>query len=117
MGVCKEMISLEVFAFGLLLTSTLTGLVTEAVKIILTEHNKTYRANTLAGVVATALSAAMGVGYILVMGMGFSTQIVVCIAALIFLSWLCAMVGYDKVIQAISQFKTSRKDETNGSNS
>lgn len=111
------MISLEVFAFGLLLTSALTGLVTEAVKTILTEHEKTYRANTLAGVVATMLSAAMGIGYILVEGMGFTTQIVVSITALVFLSWLCAMVGYDKVVQAINQFKTSGKDDTNGSNS
>lgn len=111
------MISLEIFAFGLLITSTLTGLVTEAVKIIMTEHNKTYRANTLAGMIAAVLSAAMGVGYILVKGVGFTAPIIVCILAQIFMSWLCAMVGYDKVVQAISQFKTSGKGDTNGSDS
>ena len=44
-------------------------------------------------------------------GSGFNTQIVTCMVAQVFMSWLCAMVGYDKVIQAISQFKTNGEDE------
>lgn len=105
------MISLEMFLLGLLVTSTLTGLVTEAIKIIMKEHKKEYKANTLAGVVATVLSAAICIGYILSSGCGFTTQIIVCLIAQVFMSWLCAMVGYDKVVQAISQFKTSREDD------
>ena len=107
------MISLEMFLFGLLITSTLTGLVTEAIKIIMEEHGAKYRANTLAGLVAFLLSVAICISYILMTGSGFTTQIVVCLIAQVFMSWLCAMVGYDKVVQAISQFKTSREDDTN----
>ena len=105
------MISFEVFMLGLLIASVLTGLVTEAVKKILTEYNVTYRANTLAGLVAFILSAAIGTGYVVLTGAAFTSQIAVCLIAQIFMSWLCAMVGYDKVIQAISQFKMDRKDD------
>ena len=105
------MINFEVFALGLLITSTLTGLVTEAIKKILAEHNVTYRANTLAGIVAFLLSIAIGAGYVVGTGAEFNSQIIVCLIAQVFMSWLCAMVGYDKVIQAIAQFKMDGKDD------
>lgn len=103
------MINIEVFLLGLLITSTLTSLGTEAIKNILTEHNVTYRANTLAGIVALVMSAAIGVCYVILTGTSFTSQIIVCLVGLVFMSWLCAMVGYDKVIQAISQFKTTKE--------
>lgn len=99
------MISVQIFMLGLLMVSTLTGLVTEAVKTILTEHGKTYYANTLAGVVATVLSITVAIGYILLNDIGFNAQSIIYTVALTFLSWLCSMVGYDKVVQTIKQFK------------
>jgi len=99
------MVSFEVFLLGLLVTSTMTGLVTEGVKKVIEEHGKAYRANTLAGVIAIVVSLLIGFGYIVVAEIIFTAQTVVCLVALMVLSWLCAMVGYDKVIQAISQFK------------
>ena len=105
------MITFEVFMLGLLITSVLTGLATEAVKKVLAEYDVTYRANTLAGLIALILSVAIGSGYVVLTGNVFTSQIVVCLIAQIFMSWLCAMVGYDKVIQAISQFKTRGKDD------
>ena len=104
------MISFQLFLLGLLVVSVLTGLTTEAIKNIFIEKNKTYYANTLAGVVAIVLSVAVGVGFVLMKGLGFTTVNVVCLIALAFMSWLCAMVGYDKVMQAISQFKTTEKE-------
>ena len=104
------MIGFQTFLLGLMITSTLTGLVTEAVKKIMVEHKKTYYANTLAGVVSVFVSGGISIGYILITEIGFTTQTIVYCIALLFLSWLCAMVGYDKVIQAISQFKTTRED-------
>lgn len=105
------MINFETFLLGLLVTSTLTGLVTEAVKKILTEHNVTYRANTLAGLVALVLSAAVGASYIILTNLAFTSHLIVCLIGLVFMSWLCAMVGYDKVIQAVSQFKMDKRDD------
>lgn len=102
------MITFETCLFGLLIVSTLTGLTTEAVKKILTEHNVEYRANTLAGIVAFVLSLALGTGYVILSDITFTAQVVVCVIAETFMSWLCAMVGYDKVIQTIGQFKTPK---------
>lgn len=102
------MITFETCLFGLLIVSTLTGLTTEAVKKILTEHNVEYRANTLAGIVAFVLSLALGTGYVILSDLDFTAQVIICVIAETFMSWLCAMVGYDKVIQTISQFKTPK---------
>ena len=35
-------------------------------------------------------------------------KMAVMLIALVLLSWLCAMVGYDKVMQAITQVKTNK---------
>lgn len=88
--------------------STLTGLVTEAVKDILEEHNKTYKANTLAGLVSLILSVLVGIAYLILTNTTFTAQIIVYLVMMVFMSWLCAMVGYDKVVQAIGQFKTKQ---------
>lgn len=98
-------ISIDVFLIGLMIVSTLTGLVTEAIKKMLAEYNKNCYSNTLAAIVATGLSVAVGVGYVLMMNIGFTTGNIVCIIALTFMSWLCSMVGYDKVVGVIKQFK------------
>ncbi len=97
--------TLQIFLLGLLIVSTLTGLVTEAVKKWLVERNKTYHANALAGYMAIIISVAIGVAYVILTETAFNAQMAVYLIALVFLSWLSAMVGYDKVIQAISQFK------------
>lgn len=97
------MITMDVFLTGLLVVSTLTGLSTEAVKKILTEFKVGYHANTLAGIVSTVLSVAIGVGYVIIAGLSFTASMIVCIVALAFVSWLCAMVGYDKVIGAFKK--------------
>lgn len=101
------MISFDIFLLGLMIVSTLTSLVTEAVKKILIEHNVAYRANTLAGIVSAVLSAGIGVCYVIFSGIDFTARIVVCIVAMVFMSWLCSMVGYDKVVGIL---KTTKKD-------
>lgn len=104
------MVNFEIFLLGMLITSTLTSLVTEAVKKILTEYNKTFPSNTLVGVVSLILSAAIGTGYIILTNTAFTASVAVYLVVLVFASWLCAMVGYDKVVQAISQFNTTNKE-------
>ena len=108
------MISLHVFMLGVLITSTLTGLATEAIKKLLAEHSKNYYANTLAGIVSVILSVAIGIGYMMLSSISFTSQTIVYLIALVFISWLCAMVGYDKVVQAIGQFKSASAESTSG---
>ena len=105
------MINLEIFLMGLLFVSAITSLTTEAVKKILTENKKAYSANTLAGIVSIIVSLAVGISYLLIGHIGFTAEIAVYLFALMVGSWLCAMLGYDKVIQTISQFKMERKGE------
>jgi VIT1/CCC1 family predicted Fe2+/Mn2+ transporter len=97
--------TLEVFLLGLLIVSAFTGLFTEGIKKLLQEKNKTYYANALAGYVAIALSALVGVAYVILTEAAFNARMAVYLIALVLLSWLCAMVGYDKVIQTIAQIK------------
>lgn len=101
----------EIFLLGLLVVSVLTSLFTEAIKKWLQERDKTYYPNALAGYVSIGLSIAVGIAYIIITGTAINAQMAVYLVALVLLSWLCAMVGYDKVIQAISQFKTHKKEE------
>lgn len=96
-------VTIDVFLLGLMVISTLTSLTTQGIKKILNERNITYRSNALAGIIAIVLSAAIGAGYAVVTGIAFNAQTIICIVALMYMSWLCAMVGYDKII---SQFKS-----------
>lgn len=98
----------ETFLLLLMIVSVLTGLFTEAVKKLLDELNKPYKSNMLAGIVAAVLSAAIGTGYVIMIEIQINAKLAVILIALMLLSWLSAMVGYDKVVQAISQFKIKK---------
>ena len=103
------MITSDIFLLGLLAVSISTSLVTEAVKKICADHNISYPANTLAGIIACILSVLIGVGYSVVAAIPFSASWVVYMIALTGLSWVCAMVGYDKVIQTLGQLNLIKK--------
>ena len=93
----------EIALMLLLIVATMTGLVTEAVKKVLQEGNVSYKPNLLAGLVAVALSVGVGAAYMVMTETTLNAQMAVYLIALVFLSWLSAMVGYDKVIQTIAQ--------------
>lgn len=97
--------TLETFLMLLMIVATLTGLLTEAIKKWLQERKKTYYANALAGYAAVALSFVVGIAYIVITEAAINAQLAVYLIALVFLSWIAAMVGYDKVVQTITQFK------------
>lgn len=71
------------------------------------EAGMTYKANILAGGVAAVLSVLVGVVYIILAETALNDKLAVILIALVLLSWLSAMVGYDKVMQAITQIKTA----------
>lgn len=100
--------SMEIFLMLLMGVSILTGLFTESIKMALDDAGKTYKSNILAGIVAVVLSAAAGAGYIIMTDTQINSKMAVILLALVLLSWLCSMVGYDKVIQALSQIKIAQ---------
>ena len=103
-------ITIDLFLLGLLITSTITSLTTEGVKKILNEHNKKYSANTLVGIIAVIISVVISAGYILITKVEFDAEIIAYAIGLIFFSWLSAMLGYDKVIETIGQFRRKNTD-------
>ena len=101
--------TLHIFLTLLLIVSVFTGLFTEGIKNVLDERGKTYYSNTLAGIVAVALSVLVGGAYIILAQAVLNAIMAVYLVALMLLSWLVAMVGYDKVVQTIMQFKVNKE--------
>lgn len=99
------MISFDTFLFGLMVVSTLTGLVTEAIKNLVSGFDKKIGSSAVAGIVAVVLSVGVSAGYMVLTGIAFSATALVYVVAMMFLSWLCAMIGYDKVVKVITQLK------------
>lgn len=101
------MINSDIFLVALLASSTLSGIATEAMKKILSEWNISYKSNTLAGAVAFCVSIGVSVCYILANQVAMTNEYIAYAMILTFMSWLCSMVGYDKVVQTISQLQTN----------
>ena len=97
--------TLELFLLLLMVVSTLTSAVVQGIKKLLDERGKKYHANALAGGVAIVLGILVGIGYFLFIGQAFTVQLLIWLVALVALSWLCAMLGYDKVKQMLLQMK------------
>ena len=86
---------------ALALISVLTSLTVEALKKLLGDKIKSY--NLWAAIVSVVLTILVSVGYLIYTGTTFTAQIGVIMAALVFLSFLAATVGYDKVMQMLKQ--------------
>ena len=85
----------------LMLCSVLTGLIVEAIKKMTTVR----KPNITAAVVSIIVGAVVPIAYILYKAISIDTTAVLYVISLIVLSWLCAMLGYDKVIQTLTQLK------------
>lgn len=99
--------TLHIFLIMLLACSILTSLTVEGIKKMFT-NGESRKANILAAIVAIVLALIIGIGYAVIYAVVIDVQYIVFIVALCFLSWLCAMVGYDKVVQAIAQIMEKR---------
>lgn len=85
--------------------SVLTSLTTEAVKKILDGEEKKYSSNIIASVLSVVYAVGISIGWMIMTSTAFTAQIGVYMVALVILSFLCATLGYDKVMQTISQIK------------
>lgn len=99
--------TLHIFLIMLLACSILTTLTVEAIKKMFT-NGEARKANIIAAIVAVVLAIVIGIGYAIIFAVVVNIQYAAFIIALCFLSWLCAMVGYDKVIQAIAQIAEAK---------
>lgn len=84
----------------------MTTLITEAIKKMVSDE--IYLKNILAAIVSVVVSIAVSVGYLILTHTAVTPEIIVYIITLIVLSWLCAMLGYDKVVQTLAQIKFNK---------
>ena len=85
--------------------SALTTLTVEDIKKLLDEKGVSYSANILAVITSFALTLIGSILYIVYYNVLVTPQVIVVIICLIFLSFLIATVGYDKVKQLFEQIK------------
>lgn len=97
--------SIEIFLLVLTILATVTSLLTEAVKKFLDSLKFKYITNVVVLIIAIIVGAVgMGVYYIF-NGLDWSVNNIICTVLMVVFNWLGAMLGYDKVIQAITQVK------------
>ena len=86
--------------------STVTSVITEGVKGLLSKKSVIYSSNVLVFVIACVVGiGGTGVYYIL-SSIDFSLINITCMILMGLATSIGAMVGYDKVIQTINQLKT-----------
>ena len=93
--------TLEIFLILLTILSTVTSLFTEALKKLFVKM----ASNLIVLISAIVIGGGGTIVYYVAMGIEFDLLNILCILVMIVFNWLGAMLGYDKVIQAISQLK------------
>lgn len=104
---------ISLFGFG----SLLCGLVTEAIKKAYQNVGKEYSANIIALVDALIVGGVGTATAYMLMGIPWTVNNVICLVLMCVVIWLGAMLGFDKVLQTITQIsnlpKTVKEDEGN----
>ena len=95
--------TVEVFISILFTVSLVNGLITQAIKKIFDDMEWTYCSNILAGMVSVVVSGFVCYAHFMFSDVVFNEVMAITYIALIIMSWVCAMVGYDKVVQTIKQ--------------
>lgn len=98
----------EVFTMLLLAFSICTSLFVEASKKLLDSLKVCYATNILVLCIAFVVGGAGTAFFYVCNNIAFTGNNVVCIILMAFATWLVAMVGYDKVVQAITQLKDGK---------
>lgn len=100
---------LDFVLFALFAVSIFTNLTVQAIKKLLNKNDVNYSSNVLAVVVSSILSAVVVVLYGIYTSATFDAKMVLEIVILIYLSFLCSTLGYDKVVEAIKQIGEAKK--------
>lgn len=95
--------TVETFLILLTALSIVTGLVTEGMKKLFDSVQAVYASNIMALCVAVVVGGAGTAIFYIVNGIAFTSLNVICLILMMGANWLGAMLGYDKVIQAINQ--------------
>lgn len=95
----------EIFLILLAVFSVVTSLFTEAVKLFLDSLKVSYASNLAVLCIAILVGGFGTAVFYVVNGCAWTSINIICIPLMICANWLVAMLGYDKVMQALSQLK------------
>lgn len=96
-------------AMALLIVSLVTNLTVEGIKNLLNGTKIKYSSNVLAAVIAVLAAGVVCAIYLIMNDVTITSKIGVEIAVLMYLGFLVSTVGYDKVVQMITQIKTAKE--------
>ena len=99
------MMTVETFLILLTFFAIVTSFVTQAAKKVLDDFGETYASNVVVLVVAVIVGGLGTAAYYFLGGYQWNAQNIISIFLMMVANWLGAMVGYDKIKQAITQFK------------
>lgn len=93
-------------SFILLICSVVTGLVVEAIKKMVGD-TPVRNINILVAIISVIVGTVVPIGYMIVHKIPITSESILFIIGIVGLSWLCSMVGYDKVVQTILQTRSN----------
>lgn len=99
-------LTVDVILKALLILSLVINFTTEGVKKLLDEKGVKYSCNFVAVCVAVVSTVLLSIIYCMLKQIPFSFSLVAIVVMLIWVSFLIATVGYDKVIQLIKQISS-----------
>lgn len=94
---------------ALLIVSLVTNLTVEGIKNLLNGTKIKYSSNVLAAIIAVLAAGVVCAIYLIMNDVTITSKIGVEIAVLMYLGFLVSTVGYDKVVQMITQIKTTKE--------
>lgn len=95
----------DLFLILLAAMAVVTSLVTEGIKAFLNSAGFKYASNVVVLFVSVLVGGLGTCIYYVLADISFNLENVIYILLMVVANWLCSMVGYDKVVQAIAQLK------------
>ncbi|MDO5572964.1 MAG: hypothetical protein Q4G60_03180 [bacterium] len=102
--------TLELFLGLLTICAAITAMMTQALKKVFEDKQLTYSSNMIALVVAIVIGLSVSAVAYLLLDIPFSALNIIMMFLLAAGNWLGAMVGYDKVMQLITQISKTGGD-------
>lgn len=97
--------TVELFLFLLTALSIITSLFTEGIKVFLDSLKFEYASNIVVLCVSVVVGGIGTAVFYMWNDIAWTSMNIICIFLMVCANWLCSMIGYDKVMQAIAQIK------------
>ena len=97
------LVTLAFFLIALGVSSTFTSLAVQALKKAFGKNWEKMPTNIVATVVSLIIAVGLSFGYAILKDIVIDKYFIVWLVAYTGCTWLCAMLGYDKIKQAIEQ--------------